>query len=265
MRKTLPALLTAALTAWSAVAAHAATLPTRQDIIRLGFAETHLNYAEHPSKPYYDTENGYFPGADLTLVSIQPDFFARYNLFYGAGNVNYNGAIQNSFTGTSTPYQGQSREWLLSQNIDVGPAFALSQNNTLMPYVGLGVRYWRRKAGNNAPQRVHERYLRAPLDFGLLDQIALTPRLRAEVEAGGNYGLANLVETPQGSSRLGHNWGYKASLTLNYQLTGALGIFAQADYQGFTSDRGNLSATYYEPASRTHTQRYTVGIQLDRF
>lgn len=243
--------------------------PAQLNLARLGFAETHLNYAEPPSKPYYDTENGYFPGISLDLESIGSGLYMRYGLFYGAGNINYDGSIQktNPITRTvsTTPYQGKSREWLLSQHADIGPAFALSRRTLLAPFVGVGMRYWRRKAGNDSPAHVHERYLRVPLEFGVMERYAMTSRLQAELEVGGDYGLYNHIDTPVGSARLGHNWGFLSRLTFDYRLTRGLGLFVQASYRQFTSSRGDLSAYYYEPESRTRTQRYVIGLELQQF
>lgn len=234
--------------------------------LRLGFMQTHFNYAEHPSKPYYDTTTGSFPGFAVGFENFSNRFYMDWQFSYGSGTDHYNGSLMNLQTGATTPYQSRETDYLLEERIDLGPAFYTgTRRNIIAPYAGLFARL--QEGDTPPPYGYSTRRTSLAGDFGLTDRVAITPRLQAELRAGGTYNLGGFVRNTLGNSGRYHDHkiGYQASITLDYHLWKAIGLFAQAEFDQVPLGRVDFNSLFYEPTDRTYEQHYSVGGDFGRF
>lgn len=228
--------------------------------VQLGYTLTHMNYAETPSKPYFDTEMGDLHGATFTFKGFTSSIYTHLALSYVTGNTHYDGAIQTPF-GTF-PYRGSTANKLLTYGVDLGPAFAIGDRDLIAPFIGSGLYYWRRDVGNGAPGSYTEKYYHWTANVGLADRLAITSKWAVQLRGEATYAIMNGISTSYGVATLGHDWGYIGAVSLDYHVLKSLDVYARASLQRFKFQRGDIGNGAYEPNSRTLNASYTAGLGL---
>lgn len=264
--------LTAILACAAPLAGRAATkapMPNlaAEQAVRVGYTLMHMNYAEHPSKPYLDTENGDLNGVGLSVIRFSGHLYDSIELALATGHTRYDGGIQQQSPSgiIVTPYQGRSGATVFNLRSVIGPAFSIGSRDKIAVFAGVGVYYWKRDVAQNSGVGYTEKYIAMPGYLGLADRLALTHSLGLTVRVSASKLLLSGISTPFGSGRLGTKTGYAGQLTLDYRVYKHLDVFARARLEKFRFTRVTLAtsstgAPIYEPNSRTLLASYELGL-----
>lgn len=233
--------------------------------IRVGYTLMHMNYAEHPSKPYLDTENGDLNGVGFSAIRFSGHVYASTDLAMANGHTRYDGGIwqQTRYGIISTPYRGHSGATVLNARSVIGPAFSIGSRDKIAAFAGVGLYYWKRSLPG--PGGYTEHYIAMPGYLGLVDRLALTRTLGLSVRISASKLLLSGIKGPFASGSLGTKPGYAGEVTLDYRVYKHLEIFARARLEKFRFTRVTLvtsstGGTIYEPNSRTLLASYELGL-----
>lgn len=238
-----------------------------QQTLRLGYTLLHMNYAEHPSKPYLDTENGDLNGVGLSLIRFSGHLYDSIELALATGHTRYDGGIeQQSLSGTTfTPYKGRSGATVFNLHSVIGPAFSIGSRDMIAVFAGVGLHYWKRDVAENSGAGYTEKYIAMPIYLGVANRLAVTQRLALSVSVSASKLALAGISTPFGSGNLGHKAGYAGELTLDYRIYKRVEIFARARLEKYQFSQVTLATSptrgkFIEPNSRTLLASYEIGL-----
>ncbi len=224
---------------------YSSNLATEQ-VLQVGYTVLHMNYAEHPSGPYLDTESRNLNAIRMGAMRFDKHLYTAVALTAASGRTRYDGRINHvSSSGSisATPYQGHSGATIYDMHAALGPAFSIGGRDLVAPFVGVGLYYWKRQVAQGSGASYTEKYMNLPAYVGVVDRLALTGALALNLRVAASWQLATGITTPFGSGHLGSHPGYAAQFSVDYQVIRRFNVFARARLEKFDFSR-TLLASY---------------------
>ena len=200
--------------------------------------------------------------------SVPIQLRGRFTYMYG--KLDYDGHLQNIYTGERTPFKATNdKNYFFDTAFLGGVEFKLSEKLSISPYTGLGYRYLldkkRKKDPYNYDYKREQTYyylpigadLKVPLSSGwsLAFNTEIDVLLRGENKSHVDGGL----KFRQNS---GYGWRLAAKVEKNLH---SVGIFAEPFYRYWdiaksNKDTGNSGASWLEPKNKTNEFGLRIGV-----
>jgi hypothetical protein len=258
---------------------------TSNNQIAIQFAATNFDYTEtgDPARGLsgtLDTESNWVPGVSVEF-SLMRNWFVS-NLYFDArhtyldGSTDYKGSGYRYVDQVPARYSLSTTSGAVVNDFDfrLGKGFELQPNLMLTPYLGAGYHNWQRKVNGG------EEYSNGYVGGGLLAQWSPVNRLVLSAHgligstfdssisvSGGYLDSAVLASAPRSfsfSGPLGDSTIYRAGLSGDYALTGAIHLNAGVEWVDFKYGESAIyeSDDYhsYEPNSSTQNTTVRVGV-----
>jgi hypothetical protein len=242
-------------------------------------AETNLNIAVNAQGFQYkenltpgDRESGGMPGFTIGASYLQPvlawsprdDLYTAFSYQFNAGNLAYDGTVENLNTGATAPFDTTDRAVMNRIEGRFGFGFPVTPGWEVIPYLAAGYQSWNRNTDTSTVGYGDEDYSGALLGLGLRNDWAVTPTLvvRAEAEILGIL-VANITNN---DAYISHGMGGSAeerlSTGLDYNISGPLHFtfdtyWEHFNWAGFKATPATYGA--YEPLSTTYEAGVNVG------
>lgn len=240
----------------------------------VGLAGLNINYKEiflpsdaiHPPFKPKSTEAGTIVGLtfDKRTAFFRKIYTDLYLDFYN-GELEYDGSYQK----THEPLVFNARHIFFNADAKLGGilTFANSFSLQIIPYVGVGYRYWDR-GYNNILEEEYQHFKNSiglKLDWLLTDNCVLSPYIE-----GGKTFSARMKDTngDLGTFTLGNKPIYSVGLELNYKMSYKFFLNGFVDFTSFEYGRSEYKHSverkgdYCEPASKTNEIKVGLGIRF---
>jgi hypothetical protein len=229
--------------------------------LEISFNHYHYRYSESIG----DSETNWMNGIHISYKNQNTATKEYWKLSYEQTNqnTNYDGALINITTGSSSPYQGISNNKIT--NIEATYGVPLSKNT--YAYAGIGTHKWNRNLTGSAGYLEKYSWNYIPVGYrseykisnkweGALDvsvRLILDGEMETEYNGGSTYYIGNKYT-------LGNKIGFKAELPICYEISPkwSLVITPWYEYSGIGKSN-TLADTSYEPDSITHQYGINIG------
>jgi hypothetical protein len=208
-----------------------------------------------------NTESGTIAGIAFNARHIFVEkIYTEFYLDYFKGKLKSDMA---TFTTMSyTPSTKYNQHSFLSTNIKTGYILRANESFQVIPYIGVGFRYWDR---HNVEKYHHYQWSAGlKLDYFLTNHLILSPYF----EAGRIFEAHIKCKDVDLYYKLGNKPLYIIGLELNYEMTKNLFINTFVNYTYFkygqSVDKYSNKAgdTYYEPGSKTQEIKFGLGLRF---
>ncbi|WP_347555301.1 hypothetical protein [Robbsia sp. KACC 23696] len=183
---------------------------------------------------------------------------------YSKGRTDYDGALQNVFTGATIPYEAGTRVYSTDINVKVGKAFPFTPTGQVIYYAYYGYHQWLRDSTDKV-FGYDEHYRHHSAGVGLIGQWAATPKLVFSIEGqvGGTFAATMNADNVSGKFKLGSDLTEMGSLGMDYAITRHVHVNAAYQISHFKYGASNVvDGLVYEPSSSTTNQTLRAGVGL---
>lgn len=217
------------------------------------------------------TESGTILGLFLSarkafVEKIYTDLYLDYysdKLKYDGSSPGYN--VQGQLV-TITPFVGKFWHKFFDADFKSGYIFTFTENNSfqVIPYVGIGYRYWYRQNNNLAVQEKYQHYkaiVGLKLNWWMTDSFILSPYVEGGQIFNAHMKYCGIKENSGANYKLGNKPIYTAGLELNYKIFDEFFLNGFASYTQFKYGRSPVQNGYLEPDSKTKELKFGFGIR----
>lgn len=215
-----------------------------------------LNYKEALT-PITDSERGSLPSlAGGVSYMGNSNIYLAFEGNVAFGDEDYNGALQNRYTGATTPYKSTTNSTITNLDGKLGKGFALGRSMMLTPYGEVGFRYWTRDLGQYGTEDYDNFNALAGLMFQLspIDRLILTAYGSAGMAFGGE------MKTSGDTYDLGSSGMYKLGGKVGFDVTRKVELFTSLDFSHFRYVNSSWVDNAMEPSSFTNDTAIRVGL-----
>ena len=244
------------------------------DEIKIGFVGLSMDYVERDvDESFLDSEKSSL----FDILGIDAHYKGTFNgldhnystnlyvmLSYVQGKSNYDGALQDLETGTTTPYKSKSGNDLVNFKLRAEEV-RHTGNLDVKIFVGAGYRFWNRNLDEGGIYGFSEEYKwlygdagvgcdffegNSTLGFSSSLQYAYKPTMQLNFGSGCNFNL-------------GQTWGYNAEIHFRENLPKSFFIEVGYEYDYWKISRSNIVADWIEPDSKTNNQYIKLSIGMN--
>ncbi|CAL7960595.1 conserved exported hypothetical protein [Gammaproteobacteria bacterium] len=212
------------------------------------------------------TEAGTIVGFFLNVrKAIIEKIYTDLSFDYYSGKLKYDGIYQKTYLPLATKFQHK----IFNADLKTGYIFTFTESNSfqIIPYVGVGYRYWNRQSDNfyNEKYQHYKAVVGMKCNWLLTDDFVLSPYIE-----GGKIFSANAKEPYYGWSYiLGKKPIYEAGLEANYKLFDEFFLNGFASYTQFKYGRSEYQYKtiddtiwrFCEPDSKTNEIKFGFGVR----
>ncbi len=213
-----------------------------------------------------DTESGLMPGLgfgtgillDENRNPIFRNLFLRFEGQAVFGHSDYNGGLQNIYTGQVTPYKTKTNNTIFRLSGKFGRTFPLFSQFALTPFGDISWRHWERKLtgiGGYTEDYEHGEFL-----VGGMAQWSPVPKwvFSASGEVGTTF--APSMSTGGVTYDLGERMAWRGEGKIGYAFMQHLEATASVKFGGFSYGKSPVIGGVYEPDSATHEMASFLGL-----
>jgi len=229
----------------------------------------YLKYTEWDTNgSFLDSEKGWMPGLNLFAESFLGNRWVMFGAvdFY-QGTTRYDGALNGT---PPTPITSTTNNTFVDGSLAVGRIFQLFPGR-IIPYAGVGGRYWRRGLTGTGAYLEKYRFLYFPVgaryEAALSEKIQIAADVSFFWNAGGRIGISEGGLSPV-TGTLGSDFGFRLEAPVSYHLNAEWNLVGSIFFSTFGIGKGDpfelfdsngvSQGTFLEPKSTT----YVYGIRL---
>jgi len=203
------------------------------------------------------TEAGTIVGLFLNIrKAIIEKIYTDLSLDYYSGKLKYDGIYIKNYLPAVEKFQHK----IFNADFKSGYIFTFTESNSfqIIPYVGIGYRYWYRGCDSNPREKYHHYKAIAGLKLNwlLTDDFVLSPY----IEGGKIFNARMRMVDYNRSYALGKKPIYEAGLETNYKLFDEFFLNGFASYTQFKYGRSGPTIPF-EPDSKTNEIKFGLGIR----
>jgi len=248
-------------------------------IFTLGLGIRMFDYAEDLVAPDKSTEKGWLPSVHGSYEYVKPSKY-YFKVFgeYASANITYDGSTQD---GTPVSFDN-SRNAILQVEADAGVIFDVTTNFHLIPYTGLGFKYWQRGEAQttNRVASYREDYSWAYVPVGVKFSVPIAKNWNLGGTAAAHIMFAGKMTAKMSdaipgwsdmSFDLGAKMGWYFDLPLTYRASRDVCVSVTPFYEVSSIGKSNEVpavvngvniGTAYEPASNTKQYGLRIGVSM---
>jgi hypothetical protein len=238
------------------------------NVAALNFKYKEIFKPEQKSKK--STEAGTILGFDFSMRTVFWErIYGAFHIDFYGGALKYDGTTQGTPQKPPEPLVGDFNHWFVNTDIKTGYILPVGDSIQVIPYVGVGYRFWNRGANDIGSGKIYYQNYKTiagiKLDLLLTENFILSPyfetgkTLKPIVKDFGSDLTWNLGSKPI----------YSFGLELNYRAFSDLFLNVFVNYTrfeyGMSIDKysSKKSADCYEPNSKTNEIKVGLGIRAN--
>ncbi|CAL7960121.1 conserved exported hypothetical protein [Gammaproteobacteria bacterium] len=223
-------------------------------------------------------EKGTIPGLTYSASGVfAKHFYTKLYLDYSFGNLKYDGALIDSKNST----KNSRRNSVFNADINLGYTIPIYSSFQLIPYFGVGYRFWDRATDddffciNKATYQHYNAFLGIKLNWELVsNKLFVSPHMQygkiiysnmkhdrkereVELKGGGKTNIPGLLL----DFNLGKESTYGLGVDLDYHLFDNFSLNTFINYTYFQYKQSDLQKGYYEPNSKTSETKFGIALR----
>lgn len=232
----------------------------------------YFDYKEDIPAPNKSTESGWLPGLYVGWeLGKRNNLYMKFFMEISNGDLTYDGTTQ---SGEPIRFSKDNNQFLFRGEFNFGFNYSVSQKVSIIPYTGLGYRYWERgeDRGINYRELYDWLYLPIGVKVGIdLGRVTIEPNIGIRAMFAGTmtaYFSDFDCRYSDPEFDLGNDVGCYAEIPVRIKLSPSWSLMFKPWYEHSRIGRsdyvsvyyaGHYDGTYYEPSSKTNQYGFNFG------